>query len=69
VPVEQSRALVRALAEARLPAESVFYPKAGHGFSRTEDAVDYYRKVEAFLRRHNPPDAAAAGVPLQSPSR
>jgi len=56
VPVSQSRNLVRALTRARAPApvESVFFPEAGHGFSRPQDSADFLRRVEAFLARHNP---------------
>jgi dipeptidyl aminopeptidase/acylaminoacyl peptidase len=60
VPVSQSRDLLRALTRAGANVESVFYPKAGHGFSRPEDSIDYLRRVEAFLRRHNPPDPPSA---------
>jgi len=60
VPVAQSRDLVRAL-ERRHAAnvESVFYPGAGHGFSKPEDSADFMRRVETFLARHNPAQAPA----------
>lgn len=54
VPVDQSRRLVRALEGAGANVESVFYPKSGHEFSDTAESVDYMRRVEAFLSRHNP---------------
>ena len=53
VPTSQSRNLVRALA-GRNGLESVFYPEAGHGFSRPQDSIDFLRRLEAFLARHNP---------------
>ena len=61
---------------AAAPAvESVFYPKAGHGFTTAGDRADLLRRVEAFLARHNPADSAVsselreAGVFKASPSR
>jgi dipeptidyl aminopeptidase/acylaminoacyl peptidase len=63
VPVAQSRNMVRALARSTATIESVFYPEAGHGFSRTQDQADFLRRVEAFLARHNPADAAPAPAP------
>ena len=59
VPVSQSRDFLRALTRVGGNVESVFYPEAGHGFSRPEDSIDYLRRVEAFLRRHNPAEAAS----------
>jgi dipeptidyl aminopeptidase/acylaminoacyl peptidase len=57
VPVSQSRNMVRALTRGGAAVDSVFYPEAGHGFTRPEDSIDYLRRVEAFLARHNPADA------------
>jgi dienelactone hydrolase len=59
VRVSQSRNMVRALTRAGASVDSVFYPEAGHGFSRPEDSIDFLRRVEAFLARHNPADAPA----------
>ena len=78
VPASQSRDLVQVLERRGAPVESVFYPKAGHGFSSSEDFSDYLRRVEAFLARHNPagpagptsaPPAAAGRVPNSQLSR
>ncbi|HYI48340.1 MAG TPA: S9 family peptidase [Allosphingosinicella sp.] len=63
VPVAQSRNLVRALTRPGTPMESVFYPEAGHGFTRPQDSADFLRRVEVFLARHNP----AAAPPPESP--
>jgi len=60
VPVSQSRNMVRALTRAGAGVESVFYPEAGHGFTRPEDSIDFLRRVESFLARHNPADAPPA---------
>lgn len=63
VPPSQSRNLIRALTRSNSNVESVFYPEAGHGFSRPEDQADFLRRVEAFLARHNPADAAPPPTP------
>ena len=60
VPVDQSRDLVRALNRRRYDVESVFYPEAGHDFTRPVDSADFLRRIEAFLARHNPAEAPAA---------
>ncbi|HEX9932994.1 MAG TPA: S9 family peptidase [Allosphingosinicella sp.] len=55
VPADQSRRLVNALTRRRAAnLESVFYPKAAHGFTVPEERIDWLRRVEAFLARHNP---------------
>ena len=59
VPVEQSRRLLEALNRRGAAVESVFYPKAGHGFTTAEERADWFRRVEAFLARHNPAGPAA----------
>ena len=69
VPVDQGRKLVAALKARKAPVQSVFYPLAGHGFDRTEDSVDFLRRVEAFLEVHNPaypagPTAAGEAQPV-----
>jgi dipeptidyl aminopeptidase/acylaminoacyl peptidase len=61
VPPDQSRRLVNALTRRRAAnVESVFYPKAAHGFTMPEERIDWLRRVEAFLARHNPAEAARA---------
>ncbi|MGE0180573.1 MAG: alpha/beta fold hydrolase [Sphingomonas sp.] len=57
VPPSQSRDMLAALTRAGRYVSSVFYPKAGHGFSNPEESIDYLRRVEAFLAQHNPADA------------
>ena len=75
VPPSQSRDMVAALTQAGRYVSSVFYPKAAHGFSSPEESIDYLRRVEAFLTRHNPADppaagrSAAAGLPFSGASR
>jgi dipeptidyl aminopeptidase/acylaminoacyl peptidase len=54
VPVRQSRMLHEALLRAHVAHDFVLYPDEGHGFAKVENSVDFLRRVEAFLARHNP---------------
>lgn len=54
VPPSQSHDMVKALKKNGAVFESAFYPDAGHSFYKSEDSVDFFRKVEAFLAKHNP---------------
>jgi TonB family protein len=54
VPVEHSRKLIAALSRRGAPVQAAFYPESGHEFGRTEDSLDFMRRVEAFLEVHNP---------------
>ncbi len=56
VPLRQSSQYDRALTEAGKPHEYYVYPGAGHGFDKPSDQVSYFTRLEAFLRRHNPPN-------------
>lgn len=70
VPPSQSHDLVRALARRNAVVESVFYPEAGHGFTRAQDSVDFLRRLEAFLARHNPAGPVpATAAPAAAPAR
>jgi dipeptidyl aminopeptidase/acylaminoacyl peptidase len=63
VPPEQAQRLLNALQRVHAPVESVFFEKSGHGFTDSTEAMDFYRRVEAFLAAHNPtgtPPPAAA---------
>jgi len=62
VPVDQSRRLLAALNRHHAPVESVFFPKSHHGFTDAAEAADYFRRVEAFLARHNPAEIPAAAA-------
>lgn len=59
VPPVQSQQLAQALRRHNATVESVFYRKSAHGFTDQNEAFDYYRRVAAFLARHNPADGAA----------
>ena len=75
VPQEQAQRLLIALQRVHGPVESVFFDKAGHGFSDVAEAADYYHRVEAFLAAHNPsgtaspPSATPPGTPAAASPR
>jgi dipeptidyl aminopeptidase/acylaminoacyl peptidase len=54
VPVDQSKRMDQALRRAGIDHEFVLYPDEKHGFSKAEDSIDFLRRVEAFLAKHNP---------------
>jgi dipeptidyl aminopeptidase/acylaminoacyl peptidase len=54
VPIDQAKKLIAALEKRGAALESVIYPNAAHGFDRTEDSLDFLKRVDAFLARHNP---------------
>jgi len=69
VPPAQSRNLIRALSGRHVVMDSVFYPEAAHGFTRPQDSVDFLRRVETFLARHNPAGPAPApAMPAAAPA-
>jgi TonB family protein len=65
VPVAQSKQLVAALKARGAVVQAAFYPGEGHGFSASEDLLDYLRRVAAFLDVHNPADGGAAKGPRE----
>ncbi len=54
VPVAQSRNMHEALRRAKIEHEFVVYPGEGHGFDKAANSIDFLKRVEAFLARHNP---------------
>lgn len=54
VPFTQATKLRDALKAAAKPVDFVSYPESGHNFSRSEDSIDFMKRVEAFLAKHNP---------------
>jgi dienelactone hydrolase len=54
VPVTQSKKMDEALRRAGIEHEFILYPDEKHGFSKAEDSIDFLKRVEAFLARHNP---------------
>lgn len=55
VPIKHAEGMRDALKSAGRPYEWVVYSGEGHGFLKPENRLDYYRKMEAFLGKHNPP--------------
>lgn len=56
VPYIQASKLRDALVAAGKPVEFVPYPDEGHGFVKTENNVDFMKRVEAFMQKNNPSD-------------
>jgi dipeptidyl aminopeptidase/acylaminoacyl peptidase len=54
VPFAQSKKLHEALLRARVEHEFVVYPDEGHGFAKVDDSVDFLKRIERFLAKHNP---------------
>lgn len=54
VPIEHLRAMEAALDSAGKPYESVVYDNEGHGWSNPENRADWYKRLDAFLKKHNP---------------
>lgn len=55
VPIKHAEGMRDALKSAGKPYEWVVYSGEGHGFAKPENRLDYYRRMEAFLGKHNPP--------------
>ncbi|MEP5485021.1 MAG: alpha/beta fold hydrolase, partial [Parasphingorhabdus sp.] len=56
VPFSQYKRLVKAAQKANIPVDVKVYEDEGHGFSDRANEIDWYTRLEAFLRKHNPPD-------------
>jgi dipeptidyl aminopeptidase/acylaminoacyl peptidase len=64
VPIVHGRKLRAALDAAGKPYEWVVYADEGHGFNKDANRFDYYRRVDAFLRKHlDLPPAPAEQAP------
>lgn len=48
----QSRRLVRALAKAGVPHEAMFVSEEGHGLAALKHRVEFFTRLEAFLKKH-----------------
>lgn len=49
---DQSRRLVKALAKAGVPHETMFVADEGHGLAGQKHRIEFFTRLEAFLRRH-----------------
>lgn len=63
VPVSQSRKLHEALTKANKAHEFVVYEGEGHGLESPGHAIDFLKRVDAFLGTHNPADS-----PMRNPA-
>lgn len=52
VPLAQSEEIARTMRARGLEVTLVVYPDEGHGFSRPENNLDFFGRVEEFLARH-----------------
>ena len=65
VDFNQSQAMFNKARGAGKVVELIPLPEADHSFSREADRIALLRAIEDFLRRHNPPDAPTAAVPIK----
>ncbi len=61
VPFSQAKRLRSALDQAKKPYEWVEYAGEEHGFFKTENEIDFYTKLLAFLDKHIGPGAGGKG--------
>lgn len=51
-PIDHSEKMERALKEAGVPVETLYYRTEGHGFYKVEHRREYYTRLLAFLQKH-----------------
>ena len=51
-PADETEQAAKALQEMDVPHEVIIYPDEGHGFRKTENRVDAYRRRAAFLSKY-----------------
>lgn len=51
-PLKHSEMMEKALRNAGVPVETLYYPTEGHGFYREEHRREYYTRLLAFLSKH-----------------
>jgi dipeptidyl aminopeptidase/acylaminoacyl peptidase len=56
VPIRHAEGMRDGLKAAGKVHEWLVFSGEGHGIQKPEHRLEYYRRMEAFLRRHNPPD-------------
>lgn len=52
VKISESDQIVEAMRKADLPVTYIVFPDEGHGFARPENRLDFYGRVEEFLKTH-----------------
>jgi len=53
-PINQFNAAEGALERAGKPFETLVKPDEGHGFYKEENRVEAFKRIAAFLAKHNP---------------
>ncbi|KAB8316071.1 S9 family peptidase [Tolypothrix campylonemoides VB511288] len=61
-PIEHTRRMERALKEAGVPVESVYFDTEGHGYYKIENRRTYYTRLLSFFARHLGGAAPAGGA-------
>ncbi len=51
-PMKHTEMMEKALRQASVPVEALYYPTEGHGFYKTENKREYYKKLLSFLHKH-----------------
>ncbi|MDQ3288607.1 MAG: S9 family peptidase [Pseudomonadota bacterium] len=51
-PIAHTEMMEKALRQAGVPVETLYYPTEGHGFYVEANRVEYYTKLLAFLSKH-----------------
>ncbi len=54
VPIDHLKVMERAMRANDKPFETVVYPNEGHGWRNPENRLDWYKRMEEFLSKHNP---------------
>lgn len=54
VPVTQTRSYEAALTKAGKPHEALIIPNEGHGFRETGSMIQWFSRLESFLKNNNP---------------
>ncbi|MEO7106900.1 MAG: prolyl oligopeptidase family serine peptidase, partial [Rhodoferax sp.] len=61
VPIKHAEGMRDALKAAGKEYEWVIYPEEGHGFTKPENQIDRFKKIEAFLHKNLAPGKVIAG--------
>ncbi|TXH66402.1 MAG: S9 family peptidase [Lysobacteraceae bacterium] len=51
-PMKHTELMEKALREANVPVEAIYYPTEGHGFYKLENEREFYGKILTFLSKH-----------------
>jgi dipeptidyl aminopeptidase/acylaminoacyl peptidase len=51
-PMKHTEMMEKALRNANVPVEALYYPTEGHGFYKTENKREFYAKLLAFFNKH-----------------